>query len=237
MGLNVSLSIDTVLGDNVVIGNNVTVYPKVSIGDGCRILDGAVLGRMPISAGKTNRPLTTEYLPLRLGAGCVVGCNSVLYTGITVGQGVLICDLASIREGCVLEDEVVLGRGVLVNYDTRIGKRTRIMDLTHLTGDMVIEDDVFVSCAVATANDNDIYLTRFGLSSLQLRGPVIRRWAVIGANATLLPDIEVGRGAIVASGAVVTRDVPAWTVVAGVPARLLKEVPTEWRREIEARAG
>jgi len=51
-GVNVQLSPDTVVGDKVTIGNNVTIYPKVSIGDDCQILDGAVIGRLPISAGQ-----------------------------------------------------------------------------------------------------------------------------------------------------------------------------------------
>jgi acetyltransferase-like isoleucine patch superfamily enzyme len=232
--MNVSLAPDTVLGDAVIIGNNVTVYPHVRIGDGSRVLDGAVLGRLPISTGNTNRRLTKDYLPVRIGPGCVIGCNSVLYTGVTLGMQVLICDLASVREGSVLEDQVVLGRGVMVNYDSRIGKRTRIIDLTIVTGNTVIEEDVFISCEVSMANDNDVYLARFGLSPHRLRGPIIRRWAVIGAGAALMAGIEIGEGAMVASGAVATKDVPAWTVVAGTPARHFKDIPDEWRQKIES---
>lgn len=234
MGINVSLSPDTVIGEDVIIGNNVTIYPRVSIGDGSRILDGAILGRLPISTGNTTRPLIDDYQSLQIGSGCVIGGNSVLYTGISLGNQVLICDLASVREGCVLEDQAVLGRGVLVNYGTRIGRRSRIMDLTHVTGNAVIEEDVFISCAVAMANDDGVYLSRFRLSQHQLIGPTIRRWAVIGASATIMPSIEVGEGAMVASGALVTKDVPAWTIVAGVPARHFKNIPNEWRQKLES---
>jgi UDP-2-acetamido-3-amino-2,3-dideoxy-glucuronate N-acetyltransferase len=232
IGINVSFAQDTVLGDNVFIGNNVTIYPNVQIGDNCRILDGAVIGRLPMSTGNTNRPLTADYQPVHFGPGCIVGCNSVLYTGITIGQRVLICDLASVREGCCIEDQVVLGRGVIVNYDTYIGQRSRIQDQANITGNVIIEEDVFVSMNVTTANDNDVYLTRFGLRAYNHRGPIIRRYAVIGLGATLLPGIEVGEGAFVASNSAVTRDVPAWTIVAGVPARHLKDIPAEWRTKM-----
>lgn len=235
IGSNVSFAPDTILGDNVIIGNNVSFYPHVRIGDNSRVLDGAVIGRLPISTGNTNRPLTSEYLPVNIGPGCVIGCNVVLYTGITLGAQVLICDLTSVREGCVLEDSVVLGRGVMINYETRIGKRTRIQDQANITGNTLIESDVFVSMNVATANDNDIYLTRFGLKPYHFRGPIIRRFAVIGHNATLLPGVEIGEGAFVASGAVVTRDVPPWTVFAGVPARRLQDIPAEWRVQVLSR--
>lgn len=235
IGSNVSFAPDTILGDNVIIGNNVSFYPRVRIGDNSRVLDGAVIGRLPISAGNTNRPLTSEYLSVDVGPGCVIGCNVVLYTGITLGAQVLICDLTSVREGCVLEDSVVLGRGVMINYETHIGKRTRIQDQADITGNMLIESDVFISMNVTTANDNDIYLTRFGLKPYDHRGPIIRRFAVIGHNATLLPGVEIGEGAFVASGAVVTRDVPPWTVVAGVPARRVRDIPAEWRVQVLSR--
>jgi UDP-3-O-[3-hydroxymyristoyl] glucosamine N-acyltransferase len=109
LGNNVSISPDTFLGDNVIVGNNVTIYPCVTIGDNCRIMDGAVIGRLPISTGNTNRPLVSDFQPVSIGAGSIIGCNTVLYTGISIGERLLIADLGSIREGCVLEDQVVVG--------------------------------------------------------------------------------------------------------------------------------
>jgi len=237
IGNNVTFSNDTVLGNNIVIGNNVTVYPQVVIEDGCQIMDGVVLGRLPLSTGNTNRHVASQYSTTCIGEGSIIGCNSVLYTGVTLGKRVLICDLSVVREGSILDDNVVLARSVMVNYDTHIGKRTRIMDLTELPGSMVIEEDVFISTGVSMANDNNIYLTRFGLVDLQVKGPTIRRFSVIGANVTLLPAVEIGEGAFVASGAVVTKDVPAWTIVAGVPAGYFKDVPDEWKKQVLAQGN
>src|SRR5437870_9895948 len=101
IGRNVTLSDDVVMGDGVAIGNNVTAYPGVAIADGCRIFDGAVLGRPPVTAGNTTRPLKTPG-QLTIGAGSIIGANAVLYSGSTVGARVLIGDLATVREGCVL---------------------------------------------------------------------------------------------------------------------------------------
>ena len=232
IGNNVTFSEDTVLGDNIVIGNNVTVYPQVIIEDGCHIMDGVVLGRLPLSAGNTNRQVKTEYSTTRVGEGSIIGCNSILYTGVTLGKRVLINDLSVVREGSILDDDVVLARCVMVNYDTHVGKRTRVMDLTELPGSMLIEEDVFISTGVSIANDNNIYLTRFGLADLHVKGPTIRKYSVIGTNVTLLPEVEIGEGAFVASGAVVTKDVPAWTIVAGVPAAHFRDVPSEWKNQV-----
>ncbi len=230
IGVNVSLSPDTVLGNNATIGNNVTIYPKVSIGDGCRIFDGAVIGRLPISTGTTTLPLTTEYLPVQIGPGCVIGCNSVLYTNVTLGERVLIGDLSAVREGTVLEDEVLIGQGTTIHRDLRIGKRTHISYWCHIGA--IIEEDVFVATGVGAVDDNNIYLSRFGLQDVRIQSPIIRRFAMIGLGATLLPGVEIGEGAFVAGGAVVTKDVPAWTMVAGVPARHFRDIPAEWREQV-----
>jgi UDP-2-acetamido-3-amino-2,3-dideoxy-glucuronate N-acetyltransferase len=230
IGANVSLSPDTVLGDNVIIGNNVTIYPKVSIGDGCRILDGAVIGRLPISAGNIVLPLPTEYLPVQIGPGCVIGCNSVLYTNVTLGERVLIGDQAAAREGVVLEDLVVIGQSTKIHRDLRIGKRTHISYLSVIGA--MVEADVFIGPGISATDDNNVYLTRFGLQDIQRRPPIIRRFAVIGLNATLVPGVEIGKGAFVTAGAVVTKDVPPWTMVAGVPARYFRDIPAEWKEKI-----
>ena len=230
MGFNVSLSPDTVLGHNATIGNNVTIYPKVTIGDGCHIFDGAVIGRLPMSTGITTLPLTSEYSPVRIGSGCVIGCNSVLYTDVTLGERVLVGDLSAVREGTVLEDEVLIGQGTTIHRDLRIGKRTRISYWCHIGA--IIEEDVFVATGVGAVDDNNVYLSRFGLQDVRVQSPIIRRFAVVGLSAVLLPGVEIGEGAFVAGGAVVTKDVPPWTMVAGVPARHFRDIPAEWKEKV-----
>jgi len=91
------------------------------------------------------------------------------------------------------------------------------MDSTHITGGAVIGDGVFISMLVATVNDN--HPTAPLRDTERLAGPEIRARAVIGGGATLLPGVVVGEEAVVAAGAVVTRDVAAGSTVMGVPAR------------------
>lgn len=229
-----SISTDSFVAPTARLGNFITIHPKVHISDECIILDGAVLGRLPIANRTVTRAVPRDYSELAIGAGTLIGANSVIYTGSRIGKGVLINDLTSIREGCTIEDDVVIGRGVMILYGCHIGARSRIQDQAHIVGNMIIEEDVFIGMAVTTTNDNDVYLTRFGLAPTDLKPPIVRRFAAIGAGATILPGIEIGEGAFVAAGAVVTRNVPAWTIVAGVPARHVREVAPAMREQIIA---
>jgi acetyltransferase-like isoleucine patch superfamily enzyme len=97
---------------------------------------------------------------------------------------------------------------------------------------MLIEADVFIGPGVNSINDNDVYLKRYGLVPFDVCGPTVRRFALIGTGANLAAGIEIGMGAIVAPSAMVTHDVPAWTIVAGVPAKVVRTIDQELRLHI-----
>jgi len=232
LGSNVKILGDLSLAEGVEVGSNVTFYPNVFVGANSRILEGSVIGRPPIRAGTTNRPVSLGDRTVRIGADCVVGANCVLYTHVNIAENVLICDLTSIREGSRLAEGAVIGRMTTLMHDVSIGERTRITDNIHITGNAHIEADVFIGPGVSSANDNDVYLRRFGLLPFETNGPTIRRFAVIGTGAILTPGIEIGTGAVVATGAMATKDVPPWTIVAGAPARGISSIDDETRLQV-----
>jgi len=133
----------------------------------------------------------------------------------------LIGDGASIREKCRIGSRCIISRYVTINYNTRIGDRTKIMDLTHITGNCTIGNDVFISLTVGMTNDNvpgaGVY------DEARIKGPIICDDVFIGAGATLLPGIKIGEKAVIGAGAVVTKDVDAGKVVMGVPAKEVKK--------------
>lgn len=210
------------ISNNVMIQNNVIVHSNTLIGNCTKILDETILGRIPVATGSIERKVEDNLSNLQIGSGCVIGVSATLYRGTHIADNVLIADNASIREGCFIDDGCVISRGVTINYNTKIGKRTKIMDLTHITGDMIIEDDVFVSVGITSTNDNTMGRTKYGED--HVRGPVIRKFATIGGGACLLPGVEVGENTVIGMGSVVSKNIPSKKVAMGIPAKVVKEV-------------
>ena len=232
IGDNVTIMGDLTLGENVEVGANVTLYPNVTIGAGTRILPGAVIGRAPVFIGALSMPIDESIQPVIIGEQCVIGANAVLYTNLIVGNNTMISDLASVREGGRIGNSVVLGRLSALLSHVTVGDRTLVHDGVHLTGGMLVESDVFLGPLACSVNDNSVYTQRFSEARPVISPPVARRFSLIGAHATLSAGVEVGEGAIVAPAAMVTRDVEPWTVVAGVPARLMRLVDDGERESV-----
>jgi len=122
-------------------------------------------------------------------------------------------------------DDVVIGRGALVENDTTVGTLAKIQADAYITAYSTLEGGVFIAPRVITTNDN--FMGRTEKRHDLRKGPTIRRGARIGAGAVLCPGVEVGEEAFVGAGAVVVGDVPPRVVVVGNPARILREVPSE----------
>ncbi|PIE55301.1 MAG: UDP-3-O-(3-hydroxymyristoyl)glucosamine N-acyltransferase [Dethiosulfovibrio peptidovorans] len=226
IGENVVVEKNVQIGENVQIGHNVLIRSGVRIGAGSIILDGAILGKSPVKAGLSVTTGESRELPLLvLGKSVTVGAYCVIYRGVEVGDRVFFGDLATVRENVSIGELTIIGRGVTVENKTTIGKRCKIESNAYITAVSLVEDYCFVAPCAAFSNDN--YLGRTEERKKHFAGPILRRGARIGVNATLLPGVEIGPDALVAAGAVVTRDVPARTVVIGCPAKEMKPVPEE----------
>ncbi len=190
------------------------VAPGTVLGAGCVIEAHAVLGKRPRLAGRA----TPELPPLVLGAGVTVCAGAVVYAGTTIGDGAIVGDQAQVRERTTIGARSVVGRAAGIDNDVTIGARVSIQSQVYVTAFSLVEDDVFLGPCAMTTNDDT--MARHGADHA-LRGATLRRACRIGGGAVLVPGVEVGEEAFVAAGAVVTRDVPAHTRVAGVPARPL----------------
>jgi len=133
--------------------------------------------------------------------------------------------------GCEVGDETKIGAFVEIQKNASVGKCCKISSHTFICEGVTIEDNVFIGHGVMFIND--IYpratTATGGLqteSDWHVERTVIKRGASIGSGATILAKICVGENAIVGAGAVVTKDVPANTIVAGNPAKILRKIET-----------
>ncbi len=217
-GNNVIIKEGCIIGDNVTLHNNIVIYENTVIGDGCEIFDGAVLGRPPKKAANLVNEISTDLKPLRIGKNCVVGANVVLYNNSILGNDVLLGDLCSIREGCKIGNSVLIARCVTLNHSVQIGNNCKIMDLTHLAGNMTIEDEVFIGIGVSFTNDNN--MTIFSNTKKKPAiGAYIHKGAKIGSGSTIAPRVKIGYNSTVSAGSYVIRKVKDNTTVLGVPAK------------------
>lgn len=219
IGANVTIGSYAVIG-NCVIANDCIIHSHAFINDGVileegvEIFNGAVIGKEPKGAGATARPI--EFVKsIHIGKNTSICPHAIIYYDVQIGERTLIGDGASIREQCRIGNECIISRYVSVNYNTSIGNRTKIMDLTHLTGNMSIGDEVFVSAMVGSANDNQIV----NAYADHVVGPTLENNCIVGLGANLLPGVVIGEFALVAAGALVTKNIPPHQLAKGIPAK------------------
>jgi len=203
------------------IHESAIVYPGTVLGQGVKVLEGAVVGKHPsLSPRSTSKrePLP----PTEIGDGTIVSTGAVVFAGSRIGARVILGDQSCVRERVMIGDDVVVGRGSLIENDTSVGAMTKIQADAYITAYSILEEHVFIAPCVVTSNDN--FMGRTERRHDLIKGPTIRRGARIGAGAVLCPAVVIGEDAFVGAGAVVTKDVPPRTLVVGNPARALRDV-------------
>jgi acetyltransferase-like isoleucine patch superfamily enzyme len=130
--------------------------------------------------------------------------------------------------GCEIGDETKIGAFVEIQKNASVGKRCKISSHTFICEGVTIEDNVFIGHGVMFVNDMYPRATADGALQTEqdwkVEKTLVKRGASIGTGVTVLANVTIGEDAIVGAGAVVTRDVPPRTIVAGNPARVLRTV-------------
>jgi UDP-2-acetamido-3-amino-2,3-dideoxy-glucuronate N-acetyltransferase len=151
-------------------------------------------------------------------------------SNVSLAEGVRIFqpDLVNLY-GCAIGAQTRIGAFVEIQKDATIGARCKISSHTFVCEGVTIEDEVFVGHGVMFTNDVYPHAVNEDGSQQteadwQVIKTLVKRHAAIGSNATIIAGITIGESALVGAGAVVTKDVPDYAIVAGVPARVIGDV-------------
>lgn len=141
-----------------------------------------------------------------------------------IGKGTRIWQFSVVLEGAKIGKECNICAHTLIENDVIIGDRVTVKSGVYIWDGITIEDDVFLGPCVALTNDKH---PRSKAYPEQFPKMLIKHNASIGANATLLPGITIGKHVMVGAGAVVTKDVPDYAVVVGNPAKIIHYIEIE----------
>lgn len=216
---------DVVIGDDAVLGHNVVIKEGTKIGNSAVIGDNTVIGKQPLRSKRSIFKSDKKYEPASLSNECLIGAHVVVYVGTVIANNVLIADSAAVREDVKVGEYTIIGRCCTVENLTTIGRKCKLETNCYITAYSVLEDFCFIAPGVITTNDN--YLGRTEERFKHFKGVTLRKGGRIGGGAIILPGIEIGEDAIIAAGALVTRNVPAKQIFAGVPAKYFKDTPKE----------
>jgi acetyltransferase-like isoleucine patch superfamily enzyme len=214
---------DVVLPHDIEIGANVVIHAGVELGSAVRIQDGAIIGKALVLSRQSQAQQRAPE-PTVIGDDATIAAQAVIVAGAQIGPGAFIGDQSHVRERARIGRDTAVGRGTAVDNDVVLGVRVRIQTGCYITAFSTVEDDVFIGPGVFTYNDNSMGRHPKGSP---LTGAVLRRACRIGGGARILPGIEVGEEAFVATGSVVTRNVAPRTLVMGVPAKPVRDVGDE----------
>ncbi|HEY3176843.1 MAG TPA: glycosyltransferase [Candidatus Polarisedimenticolia bacterium] len=196
------------------IASECRIHPNVTIGPGAVIEEYAVIGRPPAGAEPGQYPTV-------VGAGAVIRSHAVIYAGCVIGDRFQAGHHSLVRENTTIGDDASLGSGSILEHHVTVGDRVRIHSQAFVPETTVLEDGCWIGPNVVFTNVPHPLCPK---AKQCLKGAVVQRGAKIGANTTLLPDITIGRDALVGAGSLVLGDVPPGVVVAGTPARVIKEI-------------
>lgn len=197
-----------------MISKRAVIYPHVKLGQNCVVEDFAVIGAPP-------KGCKSGELETVIGDNAVIRSHTVIYAGNRIGDNFQAGNKANIRELNKIGDNVSIGTLTVVEHHVHMGNSVRIHTQAFIPEFTLLEDECWLGPNVVVTNAK---YPQSPVVKEELKGAQIMKGAIIGANSTLLPGVKIGERALVGAGSVVTKDVPARTVVAGNPAKPINQI-------------
>lgn len=195
-----------------MIANSAIIYPCVKLGMNVIIEDLCIIGAY------FKGYFQEETI---IGDNALIRAGTIIYGGSRIGKNFQTGNKTNIREFNVIRDDVSIGTLAVIEHHVEIGNGVRIHSQAFIPEYTVLEDGCWIGPNVVLTNSK---YPRSINSKESLLGVRVMKNAIIGANSTLLPGIKIGEFAFVGAGSVVTKDVMSKTVVAGNPARVIKNI-------------
>jgi acetyltransferase-like isoleucine patch superfamily enzyme len=177
-----------------------------------------------------------EYRPgcggTEIGDDGVVRSLAIIYGDVKIGSFFQTGHHVLIREHTTIGDHVTVGTGTTIDGNVQIGSYVKLESHVYIPTHAQIGSYVFIGPGAILTNDRYPLRRR---DEYEPTGPILEDSVTIGAGAVVLPGVRVGKGSIVAAGAVVTRDVPEWSMVVGVPGRV-EPLKADLRHENRAKS-
>ncbi len=232
IGKNLIINGNVKIGDNCKIGNNVKLH-SVSIDDNSSIQDNSIIGYSTISGhyyGQKNldgdsKTLTTPTYRIEIGKNVLIRNGVTIYLDVKIDDNCWINHNAIIREKVNILKDCTIGSNTICENNVSIGKKCTIHNNTMICAETQIESFVFIGPGVSFTNNSPIGHLRDIPNTI--RGAKLRFGCAIGGGATICPGVEIGHEAIVAAGSIVTKDILPQIIVAGNPAKKIKDVESQ----------
>lgn len=187
--------------------------PKVSLSRALQALE--LLVACQKSMNESGKAVS---IPMKV-AGYYAHESAVIDEGSLIGKGTCVWHFSHISEGAVIGENCVIGQNCYVGPNVKIGNGVKIQNNVSVYEGVTLEDDVF--CGPACVFTNDKYPKAYQSNRDNWLPTLVKKGASIGANATIVCGVTIGKYALVGAGAVVTKDVPDGKTVYGNPARVL----------------
>jgi len=193
---------------------NYKIYKNVKIGRNCFIGDYVIIGIPP--GNKKNGELQTI-----IGDNAVIRSHTVIYAGNNIGDRFNTGHHVMIREKNIIGNNVSIGTNSIIEHHINIGNNVRTQANCFIPEYSLLEDDAWLGPNVVITNAR---YPRSKNVKENLKGAIIKKFAKIGANTTILPSLEIGENSLIGAGSLISKNIPAGVVAYGSPAVVHKKI-------------